>query len=738
MLRKILFTSLIVFAFSNIFSQTIKVVDATNNTPISFADVYFPELNTGTTTDDNGYFEIKNISVKKINVQISFVGYRTLSTAIILSQKNIILKLEASHITLEDVTVSVPGGKLNTENIVAIENRKIKELYTSSPTNLSTAIAEIPGVEQITVGASVGKPVIRGLSGNRILTYSQGIRVENQQWGADHGLGISDIGIGSVEVIKGPASLLYGSDALAGIIYFVDEHYAKENSVETFLKSKYFSNNNQIQSSAGIKLNKNKFSFNVFGGLNKSSDYMLPNYDNVYNSRFEDKSLKASIGYVNKNWISNLRYSYFENSYGIVGTDSTYSGKKQRDIDIPFVNLTNNSLSFDNTIFINDSKINLILGYSNDVRKAIKKDVKTPNINMKLETFTYNAKWYSSQIKESFSVIIGSQGMHQTNQNSGMGMVIPNFTTQDIGIFTLLNYTLGKFDFQGGLRGDYRQINSEEKIIGGITRFPKLTTDYTSINYSLGSVYKNGNYSLRANISSGFRAPNSAELLSNGVLGSSNRYVKGNPNLISEFSNQVDFSYNYTNDHINFSINPFVNMINNYIFLAPTGETIGENVVYQYTQKNAILYGGETGVHFHPHGLDWLHIRSDVSIVFAEDGNGIPLPLIPATRLNNTLKIQFSQKGIFRVKNIFIQDIYKFNQNRIGEFETVSENYNLINIGTELEVKTKLYSFLIDAGVKNVLNTEYIDHLSKLKDLDLSGQGINFYVGVRFDIGSKL
>lgn len=738
MFQKILFTSLIVFAFSNTFSQTIKVVDATNNKPISFADVYFPELNKGTTTDDNGYFKIKNISVKKIKVQISFIGYRTLSTDVILSEKNTILKLEASHIALEDVTVSVPGGKLNTENIVAIENRTIKELYISSPTNLSTAIAEIPGIEQITVGASVGKPVIRGLSGNRILTYSQGIRVENQQWGADHGLGISDIGIGSVEVIKGPASLLYGSDALAGIIYFVDEHYAKENSIETSIQSKYFSNNNQIQSSAGVKINKNKFSLNVFGGLNKASDFMLPNFENVYNSRFEDKSLKASIGYVNKNWISNLRYSYFENSYGIVGTDSTYSDKKQRNIEIPFVNLTNNSLSLDNTIFINESKVNLILGYSNDVRKAIKKDVTTPNINMELETYTYNAKWYSSEIKETFSFIIGSQGMHQTNKNSGMGMVIPNFTTQDIGVFTLLNYTLGKFDFQGGLRGDYRKINSEEKIIGGNMKFPQLTTDYTSVNYSLGSVFKNGNYSLRANISSGFRAPNSTELLSNGVLGSSNKYVKGNTDLVSEFSNQVDFSYNYTNDHINFSINPFVNMINNYIYLSPTGETITENIVYQYTQKNAILYGGETGIHFHPHGLDWLHIRSDVSMVFAEDNNGNPLPLIPATRFNNTVKIQFKQKENFTVKSIFIQDVYKLNQNRVGQFETKSESYNLVNIGTNMEVRTKSITFDIDAGVKNLLNTQYIDHLSKLKDLDLSAQGINFYIGVKFNIKYKM
>ena len=738
MLRKLLFTSLIVFAFSNIFSQTIKVVDATNSNPISFANVYFPELNTSTTTDDKGYFEINNLTLNRIQVQISFIGYRTLSTYVTLNKKNIVLKLETSHIALEDVVVSVPSGKLNGENVVAIENRKLKELYISSPISLSGAIASIPGVEQITVGASVGKPVIRGLSGNRILTYSQGIRVENQQWGADHGLGVSDIGVESVEVIKGPASLLYGSDALAGIIYFVDERYAKENSVETFLQSKYFSNNNQIQSSAGVKLNKNKFSLNVFGGLNKASDYMLPSHNNVYNSRFEDKSLKASLGYVNKNWISNIKYSYFENSYGIVGTDSTYSGKKQREINVPFVNLTNNSLSFDNTLFVGDSKINLILGYSNDVRKAVKKDVSNPNIIMKLETFTYNAKWYSPQINDNFSIIVGSQGMHQTNKNSGMGMVIPDFTTKDIGVFSLLNYTLGLFDFQGGLRLDFRQINSEEKIIGGKIKFPQLTTNYTSINYSLGTVYKKENYNLRANISSGFRAPNSAELLSNGVLGSSNRYIKGNQDLVSEFSNQIDFSYNYTTDHVNFSVNPFLNLINNYIFLAPTGEIIGENIVYQYAQKDAMLYGGEMGIHIHPHGIHWLHINSDVSTVFAEDLDGNSLPLIPATRFNNTLKVQFKHKGIFRIKNIFIQDTYKLDQNRIGQFETKSDSYNLINIGAALELKTKGYAFLIDTGVKNVLNTEYIDHLSRLKDLDLSGQGINFYIGVRFDIGSKL
>jgi iron complex outermembrane receptor protein len=737
MLKKNLFTLILVLFITQIFGQNIKVIDKKTKEVVAYADVFFPELNTATTTDNNGIFTIKNLTIEKVKIQISFVGYKTLSTYI-NPKKTSTLELEPSHIALQGVVVSVPGGKLENENVVAIENRKIKELYTSSPTNLSTAIAEIPGVEQITVGASVGKPVIRGLSGNRILTYALGIRVENQQWGADHGMGINDIGIESVEVIKGPASLLYGSDALAGIIYFVDARYAKQNSAEGSIRTKYFSNNKQLQTDFGFKINKGKFSFNVFGGMNSAADFTLPNGNSVYNSRFEDKNMKVSLGYLNKNWISNLRYSYFENYYGMVGSDSTYTNNKVRNIDIPFVNLTNNSLSFDNTLFLGESKLNLILGYSNDIRKAVKIDMATPNINMELETFTYNLKWYSPQINDNLSLIVGSQGMHQTNANSGLGMVIPNATTKDIGLFSLVNFSLGKFDFQGGLRGDYRQINSEEKIMGGNVKFPELNTDYVSINYSLGGVYKLENINLRANISSGFRAPNSAELLSNGILGSVNRYVKGNHDLISEQSNQIDFSFNYTTEHINFSVNPFFNKINNYIYLAPTGEVLSGAPVYEYTQKDANLYGGEMGVHFHPHGLHWLHIRSDVSTVFAEDKSGEPLPLIPATRFNNTLKVQFKQKEHFTVKSIFVQDIYKLEQNRVGQFETASDSYNLVNIGANMEVKTKSLSFDIDAGVKNLLNTEYIDHLSRLKDFDLSAQGINFYLGVKFNIKYKM
>ena len=213
--------------------------------------------------------------------------------------------LEASHVELEEVVISVPSGKLQSENIVSIERRKLEKLQQTAPLTLTEAISNIPGVEQNTTGAGIGKPVIRGLSGNRIVTYAQGIRIENQQWGDEHGLGVGEVGIESVEVIKGPASLLYGSDALGGVLYFIDERYAGHNTVEGFVETKFLSNTLGTVNNTGFKIHKANLKFNLFGGYSSQSDYGVPKLGRVHNSRFDEKNIKSSFGFNMKNWISN-------------------------------------------------------------------------------------------------------------------------------------------------------------------------------------------------------------------------------------------------------------------------------------------------------------------------------------------------------------------------------------------------------------------------------------------------
>jgi len=242
---KTISTSLFLLISITVLGQnfTGKVLDKEEKKPIAYAQVYFLDLKTGTTTDENGIFKFEHFNQKSIHIQISYVGYKTLDAIIIIdSTKEKIFYLEQGHFKLDEVIVSIPAGKLQGENIVNIVHKKITELQQTSPLTLAEAISNIPGVEQATTGAGIGKPVIRGLSGNRIITYAQGIRIENQQWGDEHGLGVGSVGIEGVEVIKGPASLLYGSDALGGVLYFIDERYASQNTIEGFAQTKFLSN----------------------------------------------------------------------------------------------------------------------------------------------------------------------------------------------------------------------------------------------------------------------------------------------------------------------------------------------------------------------------------------------------------------------------------------------------------------------------------------------------------------
>lgn len=738
-MKNIISITLFLFVAITLFGQnfTGTVLDKETKQPISYAQVYFVDLKTGTTTDENGVFKFEYLNQKNIHIQISSVGYNVIDEIVNSdTTKEKTFYLEHGHFNLEEVVVSAPSGRLQGENIVSIEHKKITELQQTSPITLAEAISNIPGVEQTTTGAGIGKPVIRGLSGNRIVTYAQGIRIENQQWGDEHGLGVGEVGIESVEVIKGPASLLYGSDALGGVLYFVDERYASQNMVEGFAQTKFLSNTLGSINNMGFNIHKGKLKFNLFGAYSSQADYQVPNFDRVFNTRFDEKNIKSSIGFNTKNWISNIRYSYLQNNYGIV-EDATFTNSNQRTFVLPFQTIDNHNLSFENIVFTGNSKLNLTLGYTNNYRKEFEDDSNNQALGLKLNTFTYNLKWYSPTYKDRFDFIVGSQGMAQDNKNNGEEILIPDATTTDFGAFVIGNLKFDKLQIQGGIRADYREIDTKEMVMDE-GNFPALKHSYNGLTFSGGTVYKMKKIKLRANISSGFRAPNTTELLSDGVHHGTNRYIKGAPNLANENATQIDFSFDYQNEHFSFSVNPFYNSIQNYIFLSPTDASIDDSPVFEYLQTNAFLYGGELGFHYHPHKIHWLHLESNLSTVIAEDRNGNPLPLIPQTRINSTIRTEFTHKGKVRLKNVFAQHIYKFRQERTGLFETETNDYNLINLGLNFEIRTKNNPIEITTGVNNLLNTKYLDHLSRFKTLEIPNQGINFYIGMKVKLSKEL
>ncbi|MDR0682134.1 MAG: TonB-dependent receptor, partial [Dysgonamonadaceae bacterium] len=588
----------------------VQVLDNETKQPVTYAEVYFPDLKTSTITGTDGNFLIKTKS-SSVLVQISCVGYKTFLGMISL-EPNLILYLTPSLHNLQEVVISANNSKLQGENVANVEKLNLKNNSELQGMSLSQKLSAVAGIDNFSTGTGIGKPVIRGLSGNRIAVFSQGIRIENQQWGDEHGLGLDENGYEQIEIIKGPASLLYGSDALGGVLYFTDERYAKENSIEADIHSEYNSNTNGWRNTGAFKLSKNHLHWNVFGGYTTHKDYKGGDNALVENSCFRTADFKTTFGYTGQNFTSSLKYSFLNEQYGLTEAEeetndttenltenTTYTSKRKP--DFPYQDLTTHLVSSENTFFFkNTSKLKIDIGYVFNNRKEYEEETEDGSamLDMNLGTLSYNAKWYSPVWKEHWALIVGIQGLYQTNTNHGEELLIPDATTFDAGLFAMSDYYYSEKSYwQIGLRFDGRHIKSKEHGTESEEGyFPKFSKPYTAFNFSTG-IYQQlpKQFSLRINLSSGYRSPNMFELLSDGIHEGTNRYEIGNTALKTENSYQADVSVGYNSEHVEVFLNPYFNYIRHYIYLQPTNETIEDVFVYHYIQDDAYLYGGEAG-----------------------------------------------------------------------------------------------------------------------------------------------
>ena len=703
--------------------------------PLSGVSVTISDLHKSTTTDENGMYSISNLPIGTNKITFSILGHTTQNKALIIQKgdNNLDLILVATAFQMDEVIVATAFHKLQSQNVMKVEHQSIKSLQQKGSATLIEGLATIPGVSQVSTGTSIGKPVIRGLSGNRVLVYSQGVRLENQQFGDEHGLGLNDAGVESVEVIKGPASLLYGSDALGGVLYFNPEKFAKANSFQGDFGQKLFSNTVGSNSTLGLKIASENWKYLVRGTYNIHSDYKIHDGNRVTNTRYNEQDFKTAIGYSNAHLSSVFRYNFNQLNLGIpengIATQTT-----SYKTDYPKQGVFNHLLSLNSILFLKNSKLEIDLGYISNDRSEFE-DSPTAILHMKLKTFNYDLKYHLPKFGKIES-IVGVQGMQQTNKNSGIEFLIPNAATTDFGVFGTTNYEWKTNVIQAGLRFDTRTISSESHgIIGDEGSFEALNKNYTSANAALG--YKtnlNENITLRVNVASGFRAPNLAELTSNGVHEGTNRYEIGNSNLKTEQNVQTDLNVEYKNSHFEFFANGFYNHINNYIYSAPSGIIIAQNDVFDYVQNDAKLYGGEFGIHFHPHPIDWLHFESSFETVTGQKQNGDYLPLIPANKWDNSIRAEFNVKKWLKEGFATLNISNTFNQNKVGGFETNSNGYVLVNLGIGGNVQFGKTAFSFNLNGNNLTNKSYIAHLSRLKTDGIPNMGRTIILGINFSI----
>lgn len=724
-----------------------KITDSETGEPLEQVSVYFPQLEKGTVTDENGDYELKGLPEGSYKLVVAYLGYETYSTSFEINtgQNQFSYQMVSSAIEIDEVVLSTPFHKLQRENVMKVEQKSMAELKSNGAVTLADGITNIPGVSSVSTGMGIGKPVIRGLSFNRVLVYTQGIRLENQQYGGEHGLGINDAGISSVEVIKGPASLLYGSDALGGVLYLNPESFELAGETSGDLNLNHFTNTLGYGANAGFKTSGDKLKFLVRGAYTSHADYETGDGTGVTNSRFNEADIKTGLAYQATRFKTELRYNYNASNLGIpeeIGVQDN-----NRDPLLPNQEISTHIISSKNNFFFKKSSLEATFGYTFNDRKEFEEhhheeegeehgeeeheheeehgEEEGPALHMDLSTFNYNIQFNPQWGK--MTTIFGVQGMHQKNENFGEEVLIPDAITNDFGVLATSHIHFEHGDLQLGLRYDLRSIKGEENgVIGDEDYIGALDKDFNSFNAAMGyRMDLTPNILGRINLASGFRAPNLSELTSNGLHSGANRVEIGNPDLKSEQNFQVDVALEYNNKHFEAYINAFYNGVSDYIYLQPTGEFRDEDPIYVFQQQDATLYGGEFGFHLHPHPLDWLHLESSYDIVYGQLEDKSNLPLIPANRWTNTFRVEWKKRASQYRCYAFVTLQTHFDQIKVADFETTTPRYNLFNVGIGGDVCVFEQKIGYRISGNNLFDKNYISHLSRLKTDGIANMGRN-------------
>ena len=669
--------------------------------------------------------------------RISLIAIMLLAFQVTFSQVN------DNLVKLDEVVLTLPFDQTLGKSVLKVDKLNFNDINPIIKQYISNSISKLPGVSIISTGSGIGKPSIRGLSFNRVVVLSQGMRLENQQWGEEHGLALSSSGVNSVEVVKGPLYVLYGSDAMGGVLYIEPEKYLTSDDLEIDYTGIYNSNYSGFSNNLGLKGSSENFSYMLRADITDNGNYSSPDGE-IENSWFKQNDFKAGVAYQTEKFQSDLRISMSDIEVGIPHMEEGHDDHDDHEEDEHeeedhYQEIKHTTLSWKNTFDMgNDHTLDITLGRQLNERKEFGgheeeghddheeeghddheeegHEEGEAELDMELETTSIDIKLTMPQ-SDDLNLIIGTSLLNQENKNFGHETLIPDAEKKDFGLFAL-----GQFDINEtsqaliGVRYDNRSISSESG-----------SNDYSNFNGSLGFKKDFGNSTLRMNLSSGFRAPDLIELYADGSHHGSFQYKKGNTNLVAEESLQTDLSYQINNNNSIVSFDLFYNDISDYIYLNPSSMFEDGLKVYDYMQQDAKLYGGE--IHLNKNtSIDWLSYYTSVEYVFAESMDGEALPFISPLTLNQVFNIDFGNNY-----SVEIDFIAKAKQSRVSMFEEETDGYSVLNLSGNFKTEFMNNDLNLFWRISNVFDKEYYDHLSRLKTAGIHEMGRNISVGLKYN-----
>lgn len=725
--------------------------------PLAGATIFIHDIKTGAIADSNGLYKTPQISAGNYLVEVSYQGYGSLTEHINITV-NTIKNFVLSEAVMEQQEVIVTGVSTASRLRQATQPISIvrrNDLLQTASTNIIDALTRQPGVSSVTTGQAIAKPVIRGLGYNRMIVLNDGIRQEGQQWGDEHGIEIDEYSVQRAEILKGPASLMYGSDAMAGVINFMTNVPVEQGTIKGNILGTMMDNNDLTGFNANLAGHlKGGFNWNVYGSSKSAGDYRNKLDGKVFNSRFRDKNFGGYIG-LNKHWgFTHILFSNFDQKVGLAeGERDSATGKflvypgtnveriatgdelNSKNIYAPYQHIKHFKLTADNNIALGKGHLNATVGFQRNQRMEFGEPGATdPELYFDLKTINYNFQYHPHSF-DKWNISFGVNGMSQQNENSGEEVIIPEYNQFDVGAFGYVKRTMNKYTFTGGLRADVRRLNTTELMDGSGVKFAALSKTFSNFSGSAGISYEaTKEITFKANIARGFRAPTVAELLSNGAHEGTNRYEYGQADLKSETSLQLDGGAEFGTEHFSLGLHLFYNNIQNYIYYRKLNNTSGgdslvnadgeEVTAFRFDQSGAALSGFELSFDLHPHPLDWLHFENSFSFVRGKFNNAIEgttnLPFIPAPKWNSELRADFKKAGD-NLSNIYVRLEMEYTARQENIFsayntETPTDGYTLFNIGLGTDIGAggkKLLS--IHLSFNNISDVAYQNHLSRLK-----------------------
>ena len=513
-----------------------KVTDAITGQILVGASVYIPDIKKGAITNEKGMYQIAVTSGNYV-VEASYIGYAISAQNINIkntTEQNFALShtaVEASNVTVTSFLRATSTKRTPTP----ISILKKEDLFKGAATNFIDALSKTPGVTQLSTGPAISKPIIRGLGYNRVVVLNDGVRQEGQQWGDEHGIEIDEYNVSRTEVLKVPASIIYGSEALSGVINVVSNVPVSEGAVRGNIFSNYQSNNQLQGYHADLAGNKKGFVWGINGSAKKAGDYQNKYDGYVPNSKFKELNGSAYMG-VEKDWgYTHFFVSQFNQQLGMIEGERDANGiliaPEQiagSNYDIPYQHIIHTKYTLDNSIKWGAGRLKANLAYQRNQRMEFgNADAPTEkSLYFDLGTLNYSFQYLLPETNN-WKHTIGVNGMQQENKNKGVEMLIPAYKTVDLGLFFYTQKRAGALTYSGGARIDKKGVEFDQNNY-------KVQKDYGAMAGSFGVTYEgNNNWVYKLNIAKGYRAPNMAELGSNGAHEGTNRFEYGNANLKS-------------------------------------------------------------------------------------------------------------------------------------------------------------------------------------------------------------